>query len=148
MTASGRYIPAQQRMAAFASMLLPEAERNELRKRKACAGEVLERFEMHHVIYHAWTKENRWWNLDPQLKADHKRRTKIDIAIIGKAKRIQRKQAKHKAKLNEESLIGIFQNMPEPARSFAVTSAVKSWRKARKIPSRPFAKAKRKLRKK
>lgn len=130
----GRYIPSKQRLAVFASMMLPEAERNELRRRKASAEEVISRFDLHHVVYFTWTKNNRWWNLDPQLKADHKQRTQTDIGIIAKSKRIRRKEAEHKVMLP---------SFTEEIK--AVASAVRGWRK-RKLPSRPFPKAARKLR--
>lgn len=127
MSAPGRYIPGKQREAAFASMMLPKAERDELRAREALAEEVLSRFELHHVVYFSWSKNNRWWNLDPQLKADHKRRTRTDIALIAKSKRIRRKQATHE----------------EVMRAGALVLQDLSQRRKRKLPSRPFAKSKR-----
>lgn len=134
MTAPGRYIPVIQRMAAFASMLLPETERNELRKRRALASEVLERFEMHHILYFTWgiTPTNPpddefdvhgWYNLDPQLKADHRKRTQSDVGIIAKSKRIQKKQAAHNAM------------MDRPTVRFPRHTSVNPFVK---LPSRPF----------
>lgn len=143
MSAPGRYIPGKQREAAFASMMLPKAERDELRAREALAEEVLSRFELHHVVYFSWSKNNRWWNLDPQLKADHKQHTKTDIGIIAKSKRIQKKEMVHKLAFMEKAAL------KKDGTPFRGTMAwpVKVKRK-RKIPSRPFPKTKRKLRKK
>ncbi len=136
MTASGRYIPGKQREAAFASMMLPEKERNELRAREAAAQEVLSRFDLHHIKYFSWGGSNRWHNIDPQLKADHKARTQTDIGIIAKSKRLKLAEELHGAAMQGKAGHG-------PA-----MQCVAKHGKARKIPSRPFPKAKRKLRRK
>lgn len=134
-----RYIPKIQEIAAFASMMLPEAQRTELRRRRVTAHHVRGLFEMHHLEYYAWTQNHSWWNLDPQIKAEHRERTKEDIATIAKSKRIRKKEAAHQWKLTE---IG-FDLSPAP------DGRPKGWYKRpqgetrkyqRKIPSRPFPK--------
>ncbi len=64
---------------------------------RASADEVLALFHWDHGIFHAHDGSDAWWNLQPMLIADHREKTRRDIATIAKGKRIQRKQERHKA---------------------------------------------------
>lgn len=59
------------------------------------ADEIISRFDWHHFpIPHAHGGPDEPWNLDPMLRADHRKRTaKVDIPQIAKTKRIQAREA-------------------------------------------------------
>lgn len=154
----GRYIPMIQREAVFASMMLPEDERNELRARHAMATEVLNRFELHHIQYFAWGAENAWWNLHPMPKAEHRERTRRDIATIAKSKRIVKKEhAFAEALLKKLTVTGLKRFIAKEERKVASARVgnlklifedhpnLSTEIVGKKIPSRPFPKTKRKI---
>lgn len=86
------------------------------------AHQICSLYQFHHNIYCAEDGSNEFWNYTPLLIAEHKARTAaVDIPTIAKNKRIARKQAKHLAAMEKTPYVT---------------------RKSRKIPSRPFSKAK------
>jgi hypothetical protein len=85
-----RHIPLSQRYAAALSLLLPQAERDALRERKATAQEVIRLFTPDHVVLHCQDGSDAWHNLTitrrgPALKAKDAR----DTRIAAKVKRIE-----------------------------------------------------------
>jgi len=62
-----------------------------LRERKAPAKEVISAFHFHHIIFHAFEGEDKWWNLHPIIIVDHQARTRKDIGTIAKVKRVEKK---------------------------------------------------------
>lgn len=69
------------------------------KKQLMSAEEFISLFHFDHTKFHCYGDEDRdrWWNLVPMLAEDHREKTRRDIGIIAKGKRIQRKQARHKA---------------------------------------------------
>lgn len=88
-----KYVSIREYWAAALSMLLPQAQRDELRARKAPAKSVIALFHQDHNILHAFGGPDRWWNLTPMLREAHIEKTKRDIAIVHKSRRILRKFA-------------------------------------------------------
>ncbi len=85
------YVPLPERLAATLACLLPQEQRDDLRRRKVKANAVLALFHFDHVIFHAHGGSAKWWNLDPKLVAVHREKTaKIDVPAIAKGKRITR----------------------------------------------------------
>lgn len=70
------HIRASEKIACALAELLPAEVRNELRKRKAPADEILSMFEWHHVIKHEDGGPDLWWNLSPLRPEPHKKETK------------------------------------------------------------------------
>ena len=77
-----------EQLAAALACLLPQERRDELRERKAPAAEVIRCFERHHITLHAFGGADKWWNLHPMLKAEHRERSRGDTSIAFKAKRL------------------------------------------------------------
>lgn len=86
------YIPLPEKLASALACLLPQEVRDDLRRRKVPAQEVISIFEIDHVQHHSLDGVDSWWNLDPRIKADHQEKTrKIDIPAIAKVKRNEKK---------------------------------------------------------
>lgn len=90
------------------------------RAKELTEDQVLAIFDWHHdPIPKAHDGPDVHWNLTPIEKAPHRKRTaEIDVPMIAKGKRIQRKQAEHKSRLAG--------NPPQP------TKQKRAW------PSRPL----------
>jgi hypothetical protein len=85
------YVPLPERLAATLACLLPQEQRDDLRRRKVKAKAVLALFHFDHIVFHAHDGPASWWNLDPKLVAAHREKTaKIDVPAIAKGKRITR----------------------------------------------------------
>lgn len=84
-----RYISLREKLAAALACLLSQAERDELRSRKAPARAVLSLFEWHHVVMHALDGSDAWHNLDPMLAHAHRERSKRDTSDVYKTRRIE-----------------------------------------------------------
>ncbi len=85
------YVPLPERLAATLACLLPQEQRDDLRRRKVTAEAVLALFHFDHIVFHAHGGAAKWWNLDPKLVAVHREKTaKIDVPAIAKGKRIRR----------------------------------------------------------
>ena len=90
------------------------------------ADQVISLFVFDHGILHAISPINEPYNLTPRLIAEHREKTRRDIAIVAKVKRLERK----------------YSVLPAPGTNAYLPSKqkLKPKRKwpSRKIPSRPF----------
>lgn len=77
-----------QKLAAALACLLPAAQRDGLRERKVPAKQVIRLFTFDHLVLHAMDGSDLWWNLDPKLVAAHREKTKADVGIVAKVRRI------------------------------------------------------------
>lgn len=95
-------------------------------------------FEWDHNIPVAHGGPDDWWNLDPKLRADHREKTRRDISVIAKTKRIRQAEAAHAERMAElgKAVAERFVRDAEILRTF---------RAKRRWPSRSFPKG-RKLR--
>jgi hypothetical protein len=123
--ARSRYIPYPELLAAALAQILPEAMRNDLRRRKVSAEEVIGQFNRHHIRKHADDnvpddEVNKWHNLHWFTEADHR---------------------DQEASLNDRKYTrAIKRGNRELTRSTARPSAPKRQWPSRKLPSRPFPK--------
>jgi hypothetical protein len=137
------YVPLPERLAATLACLLPQEQRDDLRRRKAKAEAVLALFHFDHVIFHAHGGADKWWNLDPKLVAEHREKTaKIDVPAIAKGKRITR--------ANEEFFRRLLAKSEGPQSMFVagkwvLVSGLDMQSPKRKWASRPFPKTGRKI---
>jgi hypothetical protein len=90
-----KHIPLREQLAAALSMLLPQEQRDALRAIQARAQAVIGMFELDHNILHAHRGPDRWWNLTPMLKANHREKSKRDTSIAAKVKRLRDKPWSH-----------------------------------------------------
>ncbi len=98
------YVPLPERLAATLACLLPQEQRDDLRRRKVQAKAVVALFHFDHVIFHAHGGAAKWWNLDPKLVAVHREKTaKIDVPAIAKGKRIARTNEEFAGRLLDKS---------------------------------------------
>lgn len=91
MSRKRKAIPLEHQLAAALACLLSQDQRDALRTARAPAKAVIRLFTMHHLDYHALGGADHWSNLDPLLRQVHEDRFPIDVAVIAKVKRIQRK---------------------------------------------------------
>jgi hypothetical protein len=82
------YIPYRERLAAALACLLPPMRRDELRRYKATADDVLSLFHFDHIELHALNGSDAWWNLDPKMVGPHREKSRQDTAIVAKVKRL------------------------------------------------------------
>lgn len=120
------YIPFPERLAATLACLLPQEQRDQMRRARVEAQAVISLFHFDHIELHAIGGSDLWWNLDPKEVAPHREKSRGDTSIVAKSKRIRRKQAEHQAVMAGEPII-------------------RPRRKA-KIAARPFSKQHRPLR--
>ena len=109
-----KHIPLTERLASALSLLLPQAVRDDLREQKVSAKKVIGLFDTDHNILHALDGADRWWNLTPMLRPEHREKARKDTSIVAKVRRIDKKW-------NEFTALG-----PKPKKP------------KRKWPSRPF----------
>jgi len=90
------YIPYPQRLAAALACLLPPMRRDELRRHKATAADVIAHFQFDHIKLHALEANDpdrdRWFNLDPKEVGPHRIKSARDTAIVAKVARIRVKR--------------------------------------------------------
>lgn len=91
MSRKRKYIPLPEKLAAALACLLPQEARDDLRSRKVPASEVLSLFNFDHIVLFSIGGSDDWWNISPILVAPHREKSKRDIAIVAKAKRIDKK---------------------------------------------------------
>lgn len=84
-----KYIRLPQRLAAALAMLLPQEQRDFLRAQKARAKVVIGLFDFDHVVLYSHAGSDMWHNLTPMLRAKHIEKTRRDVAIVAKVKRIE-----------------------------------------------------------
>lgn len=53
------------------------------------AAQIISLFEFHHNILHSTEAINEFWNIEPMLLVEHRRRFPIDAAIAAKIKRLR-----------------------------------------------------------
>ncbi len=82
------YIRKDEKLAAALACLLPQEQGDDLRARKVSAAEVIARFEIHHIIFHAIGGTDAWWNLDPKIRAIHREKSRRDTSIVAKVRRL------------------------------------------------------------
>lgn len=78
-------------MAAVLACLLPQAQRDSLRKSKVDAAKIISLFHFDHIHLHSQGGSDEWWNLDPKLAEVHKEKSRRDTSIAAKSKRIDAK---------------------------------------------------------
>lgn len=83
-----KYISLRERLAAAYSMLLPQAQRDELRAARVPAKTVIALFTDDHGVLHALGGADKWWNLTPMLRAAHAEKSRCDTSIVAKVRRI------------------------------------------------------------
>jgi len=71
--------------------LLPQAERDLLRAKRAPAREVISHFHIHHIELHAWQGRDKWFNLTPIPAAEHKAMTPNETRRAAKVVRLDDK---------------------------------------------------------
>lgn len=118
-----KYISLRERLAAAYSMLLPQAQRDELRAAQVPAKTVIALFTDDHGVLHALGGADRWWNLTPRLRGPElKAKDARDTSIVAKVRRIS---AKHE---DFRRRVLAVEKRPRERRS--------SFRKGRKLQSR------------
>lgn len=97
--------------------------------------QVLSLFHLDHGIFHAWEvspgEYDKHWNMRFRFIAEHREKTKTDIKIIAKTKRLTKSNEEFRARLLAKA-------DGEPTR----TKQKRNWPSS-KIPSRPFPSRKR-----
>ena len=94
-----KHIPLREQLAAALALLLPQATRDFMRSIRASASAVIREFEIDHNILHAHGGPDRWWNLTPMLKPYHREKSKRDISIAAKVKRLRQKRKRPRRRL-------------------------------------------------
>lgn len=92
-------IPLRTKLAAALAMLLPQAERDQLRAERRPSTMVISRFDFHHGKFWSLERDNHWSNLTPLLRATHRERTRGDLKTIAKVKRLERTQAEFRKRM-------------------------------------------------
>jgi hypothetical protein len=111
------HIPYPAKLAAALACLLPQDQRDALRRAQGPPDTVLGLYHFDHIMLHCHEGPDAWWNLDPVLVPVHREKSRRDTAIAAKVKRLIDRQWAGAA--------------PRPKR---------------KIPSRGFPKGKRRFR--
>lgn len=122
-----KYVAIRKKWAAALSMLLPQAQRDELREARVPAKSIIAMFDQDHVVLHALGGADEWWNFTPMLRAPHREKSRMDTAIVAKVRRIERGEQEHQAAMRRKLLAPA--ERPERPRS--------RWGK-RKVQSRGF----------
>jgi len=145
VSVSRKRIPLVEKLAAALACLLPEQERGALRTvSMISAAEVLKRFEWHHIVPYAWGGADKWWNLHPMPKQEHKEQTKRDLKAMAKSNRIRRKHLMAPAAARKSGASLIHKARRLGLYNLAAIGQRRQRRKwpSRKIPSRGFQRAK------
>jgi hypothetical protein len=84
-----KHIPREERLAAALVCLLPQAERDYLRRTDWPASRVIALFTFDHIHLHAWGGSDEWRNLDPKRRgAELKAKDASDTSRAAKARRL------------------------------------------------------------
>lgn len=142
-------IPFEQQLAAALACLLPQTQRDELRRARVPAKDVIRLFTMHHVEFFALGGGCQWHNLHPMIRPEHEARFAADVAAIAKVKRLQRQFRPEVigglVALVEVSDRAACQTRGKARGAFSSPAAIKP-RPKRKLASRPFPKRQRPMR--
>lgn len=85
-------IKSKDKLASALAMLLPQSERDRMRRGQLRAEYILSLFEFHHIVFHAHGGSDDWWNLHPMDKDEHRARSKglrSDTSVVAKVKRLR-----------------------------------------------------------
>lgn len=84
-----KHISVKTLLAAALAALLPQEQRDQLRRDRVPADTVIRLFTPDHVALHAFGGSDLWWNLDMRLRgADLKAKDAADTSRAAKAVRI------------------------------------------------------------
>lgn len=139
MSRKRAHIPYPERLAAALACLLPAAQRDELRRRRVPAKDVIALFHDDHIVLHAFGGADEWWNIDPKLVATHREKSRGDTAIVAKAVRVRDREAIHQARRNPDvaaehlSRVTLEKNR-KPGRR--IPARVDPWPQGRKLQGR------------
>lgn len=90
MTRKRAHIPLKDIAAAFASLVLSQEERDDLRARKVSALAVLKLFTPDHIVLHCHGGSDAWHNLDMRRRGSElKAKDARDTSIAAKGVRIE-----------------------------------------------------------
>jgi hypothetical protein len=88
-----KHIPCEQRLAAALACLLPQAERDYLRRTGWPARRVVSLFTFDHIHLHSWAGSDEWHNLDPRRRGPElKAKDAADTRRAAKAVRLDKWQ--------------------------------------------------------
>src|SRR5258705_12313591 len=85
-------VKSKDKLASALAMLLPQSERDRMRRGQLRAEYSLSLFEFHHIVFHAHGGSDDWWNLHPMEKDEHRARSKglrSDTSVVAKVKRVR-----------------------------------------------------------
>jgi hypothetical protein len=84
-------IPLEQQLASALACLLPQDKRDELRRAKVPAKDVIRLFSQDHIGLYCFKAPDRdeWHNLTPILRAAHAEKSKRDTSIAAKVARLR-----------------------------------------------------------
>lgn len=92
MTRKRAHVSCEQRLAATLVCLLPQAERDYLRRSGWPAHRVISLWTFDHIHLHAWGGSDDWANLDPKRRGPElKAKDAADTSRAAKAVRIDNK---------------------------------------------------------
>jgi hypothetical protein len=85
-----KHIPLSELLASALADKLPQEQRDELRKQKVPAKQIIRMFTPDHNILHAIAGKDLWWNLTMRLRGpDLKAKDAQDTRIAAKIKRLR-----------------------------------------------------------
>lgn len=87
------HINLTEKLAAALSLLLPSAQRDDLRRRTppAPASEVVSLFQFDHAVLHCHDGSDEWHNLTPMLIAAHREKSRRDNTVVAKVRHLDEK---------------------------------------------------------
>lgn len=131
-----KHIPIIEIAAAALADKLPQSVRDAARGAQLPARTILRMFTADHIKLHCWGGDDKWWNLDMRRRGSElKAKDAADTSRAAKAKRIDKKQQRHFARLEARTVDT--SDIPEATKGWFKRAKV-VWPKGRKIPSRPF----------
>jgi hypothetical protein len=135
MTVQRSYIPYPERLAATLACLLSQEHRDDLRRRKVAADEVIGLFDFDHIALFSFETPDRdkWHNLDPMLREPHRLKTRNDLKIIAKVRRIR---ATVQPQTTPEGLAAVIVYSQKKWPKRKIPQRKNPWPKGRKIRSR------------
>lgn len=143
MTAPKRkHIALSEKLATALADLMPKGMRDDLRHRKVPASDIIAMYEFDHIILHAHGGADKWWNLTAMAKVIHREKSRKDTSIVAKTKRLGKTHTEHKRFMENMGQVG-----DELERATGAKPKLFRW-PTRKLPSRPFPKAHRPMRRK
>ena len=100
MSRKRAHIPLTELLASALADKLPQAERDDLRKRKVPAITIIRLFTPDHIILHAWNGPDAWWNLDMRRRGvELKAKDAADTSRAAKAIRLSNSFDEHRRRI-------------------------------------------------